>query len=145
MFPRHLYGSRHNPPQPIAPWQYPYHPPGGSTTQGRLFNGFSYPGHLNHLTSASEESAPQGALISPPPHSTPAVSHAAHRFFDISGGVQFPDDVVAPPPQYCPTKPIDTFQSMGHLAPSRAPPFAQPFLWPGGMPIVSLWQKILIQ
>ncbi|VDD81816.1 unnamed protein product [Mesocestoides corti] len=140
MFPKHFYGSRNNQQEPGNPWQYP-RPLGGSTHRGRLYNGFSYPGHLNHLTSSNlvgEEAGTQCDLISPPPRSTSTVSGGSRRVFDV-GGAQAthvePSDVILPQ-HYQWTRPIESFQSMSHLASTRRhfQPTAQSLMWSGGLP-----------
>nr|CDS19063.1 merlin:moesin:ezrin:radixin [Echinococcus granulosus] len=109
--------------QSSHPWPNTHIAALGSTHSARLFNGFSYPGHLNL---AGDESARQGiattgvAMTSP----SPALAQASCLAFGLSGG---PTISISP---------AESVPLVGQSA-SRRPPFShlhQPAMCIGGFP-----------
>lgn len=110
--------------QPAYPWPGTHISALGSTHSGRLFNGFSYPGHLNL---AGDESARQGIATLGVGKTSPSLgaAQASCRTFELSGG-----PAIGIPP-------AESVPSMGQSA-SRRPPFShqQSTMWAGGFPLV---------
>lgn len=138
MFPRYLYGNARKSSfrqqqlksSYASEWPCPL-----PATDGRLFNGFSYPGHLNIISTDAGVPGGERRTITPPlPHSTPAES--GQRFFQESARAEAATaGGEAPLLPVKPRKPIGAFQSARGGAEDCGPfqtptPFAQPSMWP---------------
>ncbi|VDK31467.1 unnamed protein product [Taenia asiatica] len=109
--------------QPAYPWPGTHISALGSTHSGRLFNGFSYPGHLNL---AGDESTRQGIATPGVGKTSPSLgaAQASCRTFELSSG-----PAISIPP-------AESVPSVGQSASRRLPfPHHQSAMWTGGFPL----------